>query len=247
MQEAVLKCLNEISESNLLRLVTAAWGHLSPPRRRQSLELFLGRQDRIRILVEALNAEVILPHDLSDRQRERLLSSGGSLLSEATRERLSTAIRSEVTEEQLARYREALKQERRLPRGEQVFRDACSTCHRVGELGVDVGPSLASITGKPDEALLLDLLDPNAKVDPEYRSYMVQTRSGDTLSGLLAVDAATSVTLREAQGVEHVVLRQDIEQLESSRLSLMPSNFGELLSPDDVAHLLGFLRHSFNR
>ena len=70
---------------------------------------------------------------------------------------------------------------------------------------------------------------------------MVTTR-GHNLSGILAAETATSVTLPDEDGFPQTVLRKDIVSFQASDVSLMPANFDELLTPQDIADLLGYLR-----
>ena len=76
-------------------------------------------------------------------------------------------------------------------RGGAVFADhpaaQCKTCHRIGDIGQAVGPDLTRIGAKYDRAALLDqILEPSRTVEPQYTSYLVETKDGRVLTGLLA-------------------------------------------------------------
>src|SRR5207249_7359978 len=85
-------------------------------------------------------------------------------------------------------------------RGMEVFKKNCATCHRVAGIGIDVGPDIADTRTKSESALLVDILNPNQAVDNNYINYLVTTKSGRTLTGLLAVETASSLTLKRAEG-----------------------------------------------
>ena len=85
------------------------------------------------------------------------------------------------------------------------------------------------------------MFDPNRQVTPEFVSYLLMTREGQVLSGLVVAETAASVTLRRAEGAEDVVLRPQIDVLRHSGKSLMPEGFEQTLTPDNVADLLAFL------
>ncbi len=72
-------------------------------------------------------------------------------------------------------------------------------------------------------------------------AYTLVTQQGQVLSGLLASETATSVTLRRAEGAQDFVLRSQIEELRATGKSLMPEGLEQNLSPQDVADLLDFL------
>ena len=95
-----------------------------------------------------------------------------------------------------------------------------------------------------DETILLDLLDPSSRIEPEYRSYIIATKNGKTFTGILASETATNVLLRQEKGETETILRSDIETMKVSDVSLMPSNLHLLVSPKDACNLIGFLRRA---
>ncbi|MFN9037757.1 MAG: hypothetical protein ACK5YO_15755, partial [Planctomyces sp.] len=48
--------------------------------------------------------------------------------------------------------------------GAAVFHKHCSNCHRIGNVGSDVGPDISTWGSRPVEALLQAVLDPNLAV-----------------------------------------------------------------------------------
>ena len=67
----------------------------------------------------------------------------------------------------------------------------------------------------------------------------LETKSGRVLTGLIASETPTSVTIRQQLGKEETVLRSDIEQLVSSKLSLMPQSLEKSLTRQELADLKG--------
>jgi putative heme-binding domain-containing protein len=114
-------------------------------------------------------------------------------------------------------------------------------CHRVGNEGHDVGPDLLGQAGMSEESLLRDLLMPNERIRPGYETTEVRLRDGSVVVGLLKEDGATSLTIVQAGGVEHVLLRKDVMEPGRSPASLMPP-FAEGLAPADAADVLAWLR-----
>ena len=91
----------------------------------------------------------------------------------------------------------------------------------------------------------MDILDPNGKVEPEYKLYLVSAAGGKSYAGVLASESPTSVTLKRVDGGTDVVLRKDILRMTASELSLMPANLHEQINPQDATNLIGFLRSAF--
>ena len=73
-------------------------------------------------------------------------------------------------------------------------------------------------------------------------TYTLATRRGQTLSGLLAEETATSLKLRRAEGVEEVVLRPEVEEFRSTGRSLMPDGLEQTIGVQAMADLLAYLR-----
>ena len=144
----------------------------------------------------------------------------------------------------LARYQAALKLEGDRRRGVAVFARNCQTCHQHQGQGHRVGPDLSGIAGRAPEALLIDILDPNREVAPDFTMLTVANRRGQVFSGLLAEETATSLKLRRAEGIEETLLRSEIDELRSTGQSLMPEGLEQTISLQEMADLIAFLRQN---
>ena len=66
---------------------------------------------------------------------------------------------------------------------------------------------------------------------------------GTVLTGILATETATSITLRQQGGKEAVIPRSEIDELKSSGQSLMPEGLERNIPPQDMADLLSFIKN----
>src|SRR5262249_22389283 len=107
--------------------------------------------------------------------------------------------------------------------------------------GHAVGPDLATVGNRTPEALLTQVLDPNRELLPQYSAYVVLTRDGRALTGLIASETQSSVTLRRAEGVEESVARSEIREVRDTGLSLMPEGLERDLSGQDLADLTAYV------
>src|SRR5262249_55616917 len=127
-------------------------------------------------------------------------------------------------------------------RGKAVFKKHCATCHRLENEGYEVGPDLlAALKNKTREQLLLDILDPSREVDPRYQNYVVTTTKGQTVTGLIATETASSITLRRGEKEEDVLLRTQIEDISATGKSVMPEGLEMQLGKQDVADVIEYL------
>ena len=94
----------------------------------------------------------------------------------------------------------------------------------------------------PPEKLLRSILDPNADIQPGFSSYSCTLNNGQQIFGIITAETANSVTLKIADGALKTVLRNQIESLQSQNISLMPERLEAVLSHQDLADLLSFLR-----
>jgi putative heme-binding domain-containing protein len=69
----------------------------------------------------------------------------------------------------------------------------------------------------------------------------VETKEGETTTGLLTRETDSAVTLKLAGGTEAVFPRAQIKVLRQESRSLMPEGLESGLNPSDVAGLLAWL------
>ena len=69
----------------------------------------------------------------------------------------------------------------------------------------------------------------------------IETRDGETQTGLVTQESDTGLTLRQANGQEIKLLRANIVGLRSEGVSLMPEGLEAGLSRQSMADLLQFI------
>jgi putative heme-binding domain-containing protein len=126
-------------------------------------------------------------------------------------------------------------------RGAAIFRERCVTCHALRGEGTALGPDLASVAANGGDKLLVSIFDPNREVAPNFTAWTVETKEGETTTGLLTRETDSAVTLKLAGGTEAVFPRAQIKVLRQESRSLMPEGLESGLNPSDVAGLLAWL------
>ncbi|HBE70583.1 MAG TPA: hypothetical protein DDW52_20755 [Planctomycetaceae bacterium] len=118
----------------------------------------------------------------------------------------------------------------------------CRNCHQIVGRGQSVGPSLDQIGARRTKASLLEsLVDPSRQIDAKYRTLSVMTIDGEAYSGLVQDVDANPLVLTTADGKEHRIATEDIEQRQFSPNSLMPSGWVEQLTRQQLLDLLAYL------
>jgi putative heme-binding domain-containing protein len=126
-------------------------------------------------------------------------------------------------------------------RGQMVFKNVCGQCHKIHGEGIEVGPDLTGNGRSTFEQLLSNVFDPSLVIGSAYQAVNVQTVKGQVLTGLLAEDSPGRVVLKLQGGKAEVIPRKDIEEMNVSRISLMPEGLEKQLKPQELADLFAFL------
>jgi putative heme-binding domain-containing protein len=124
-----------------------------------------------------------------------------------------------------------------------VFQKNCITCHRIGDLGVNVAPDIADSRTKQPDALLVSILDPNRAIDNNYFSYTVVRDDGKIFTGIISADTGSSITLRQPEDKTVTLLRDEIEEMKSDGVSLMPVGLEKNITVQDMADLISFIKN----
>ena len=239
IQVAAAKALLSVSDPRSSEILLKTWRGQTAAVRETVLAGFFNQPRRLATLLDAIETERIPAWSLSRLTREKLMRfENGKIRQRA--ERLFAGISSDRTAV-LEKYRSAAEKRGNAGRGARVFKEQCSQCHRVGETGIKVGPNLSSLTHRPKEEMLENILDPNANIVPGYEEYMIETWDGRILTGVMADQSATTVTLRRGHGAEDTILRSTIASLRALTVSAMPEDLERTIGVDQMVDLLEYL------
>jgi putative membrane-bound dehydrogenase-like protein len=241
VQAAALATLGSYDTAGVAELIIGRFSILSPRLKGQATDVLLSRPAWTLSLLAAIETGGISTGDL-DPVRLKLLSEHRNEAIRARAAKLLAASQLSRRADVVEAYRGVLEMTGDASRGQQVFAKTCAACHKVQGVGFEIGPSLAAMKARGSEAILLNVLDPNREVNPQYLNYAVLTTDGRQLTGMIAAETATGVTLRRADNATDTILRIDIEQLKSTGMSLMPEGVEKQIDQQAMADLLEFLR-----
>jgi putative membrane-bound dehydrogenase-like protein len=241
VQRAVVAALSGINRPEVAGILLVPWRAYTPAIRGEVIQALLGFKNRLLPLFDAIEAGTVSLSQIPPSRRALLLKHADKEVSARAAKvfgQQAVSPRKEAVE----KYKAVLVLKGDAEQGRKVYETACLICHRAGDKGNDVGPNLAAVRSWGREQLLVNILDPNREVAPSFVEYVVDTKDGQTLSGLIADETATSISLKRADGVQQTILRQSIEKISSSGLSLMPEGLENGMSLQQVADLLAFLQ-----
>jgi putative heme-binding domain-containing protein len=185
----------------------------------------------------------ILPRDF-DAVRRRRLTQHSSPLVRRRAARLLADTLSPDRQKVVESFQKALELAGDPARGREVFIKTCANCHRMADAGRHIGPDIASIGDKSPGSLLIAILDPNRAVESRFTDYLVETRDGQSVNGILAAETGNAITLHPAGSDPLTLLRTDIKSMRATGVSLMPEGLESGHTPQDIADLIAFLRTS---
>jgi putative membrane-bound dehydrogenase-like protein len=241
LQLAALDALNTYREPAVAEIIVKAWKTFTPALRDKAALVLLSRTDRIPVLLAALESCVIPKTQLSAASRATLARNKSADIPVRVAKLFGDSANSN-RKAVIDKYQAALTTKGDATRGAKVYEAACMACHKHGTRGNDVGPHLGTIRAWTPEQLLTNILDPNREVSPNFALYVIETKDGRTLSGLIMSETAGNVVLKRVDGGQESLLRSDIQAISSTGTSLMPEGLEAAISPAQMADLIEFLR-----
>jgi putative membrane-bound dehydrogenase-like protein len=240
VQTAAVRALGGFSSPEVPAVLLGVCRSLTPEVRGQVVDVLLSRSEWIPACLDAVEARTISLREVP-LSRKRLLVQSRD---EQVRKRAIALFgldnpgpRKQVIEQ----YRPALTLAADRARGQKVFQRECRACHRLADDGFAVGPNLETVQHHAPEEVLLNILDPNREVSPNFLEYVVQLNDGRTTNGVIASETATTITLNRAEGQSETILRQNIDELTNTGRSLMPEGLEKNINVQEMADLLAFL------
>ena len=241
IQRSAVKTLGLTGADGVPALLIKNWSGLGPEIRVAILDELMGREPWTFALVQQLQDGGISPAILDPVRKDRLLRHPSARVKEIAAKALNAGAatsRAKVVED----WRPALALTGDAARGKAVHARLCAVCHKLGDVGNDVGPNLQSVAAHPPEKLLVSILDPNASIEPGYLAYSCTLVGGEELYGIIAAETGNSLVLKMADGKTQTILRANIASLRSANLSLMPEGLEASMTRQELADLITFLR-----
>jgi putative membrane-bound dehydrogenase-like protein len=240
-------CIDSLSWSNHSELpakLIANFRSLTPSVQLAALRSIVSRQDRLPQLIEALKQQQISRSQIPTEIRQSLVSQRDKAIAEQFKSLLDQAStdRSAV----LQRYAESIERiaedAQAKTKGTEVFQRVCAQCHRLGDIGNDVGPPLKQLGDKSPQQLLESILDPSREVDPKYMGYTILLEDGVVINAIILQESGQQIVVGEPGGKQTTIDRRSIEEMKSSGLSLMPNGLEEQVTPQQMTELIRFLK-----
>jgi len=127
------------------------------------------------------------------------------------------------------------------PQAGKALSALCMACHQIGNAGGQIGPNLSGAGAMGLEAVLRNILTPNAAMEPGYRIYRVEMKNGDLIDAFFVSEDKNAVVIRQAGLPDRRLNKAEIRSTRYVRRSLMPEGLLDALQDQQVADLLAYL------
>lgn len=124
--------------------------------------------------------------------------------------------------------------------GRALFRKSCYQCHKLFGEGGEIGPELTGANRTNLDYILENVLTPSAAIAKDYQLKTIVTVDGRLVSGIIKETTDNAIVVQTA--TEKVVIaNDDIEEITTSPLSMMPDGQWDKLSDDDIRDFVKYL------
>lgn len=242
LRNTAIKAWCEQGSDEAEQFVMSELAGAGPALRPILLEQALARAPRQAALLTQLESGKITAKQLGAVELKRFVDRSQGATKTGFQKQLDSILNSNRAAV-LKNYQGSLELAGNAERGKQVFAKQCAACHRIGEVGVQVGPDISDSRVSTPDKLLTSILDPNRAIDNNYFRFVVLTSDGRTLDGLIAEETADKLVIRAQNDARHVIPRSEIEELKPTGMSMMPEGLESQIDLQSMADLIAYIKN----
>jgi putative membrane-bound dehydrogenase-like protein len=240
----VIAALGRLDDPTVADVVLRAYPTLERDVQPRAIELLTQRAVWAKALLAAIGQKQIPAEALGVNQVRKLLASRDSDLVNAVEAKWGRLReeRDPGRDAVIARMRTLIRQNPGDPlKGHEAFKKVCGQCHKIYGEGQEVGPDI-TVNGRSSfEQLLSNVFDPSLVIGAAYQARTIATTEGRVVAGLVAEESDQRIVLKVQGGKQEVVPRDEIEEMKTSELSLMPEDLEKTLTPQEIVDLFAFI------
>jgi len=129
-------------------------------------------------------------------------------------------------------------------RGQEIYRTkaGCVECHMIGGRGGLLGPDLSNIGAERNLHDLREALtSPRPSIPRGFQPVRLTTKSGEAIDGVVKNEDNVTLQVLDRAYQIHLLKREELEQIQYGKESLMPYHYSKTLKADEMQDLLAFL------
>ncbi len=243
VQLAAVRTLNLVPGTSASQYIILQWPKLTPEIRDAAIETFLGKPERVTLLLTAMEQGLISPTSVSFWGGVGLMMQTDTTLRNRARAIFTRS--QEEGKKVNEKYQNALELTGDQVHGRAVYAASCVICHQVrGEFGIAIGPDLGTVHNWTKEDIMANILDPNLSIAAGFDLWNVELNTGESVQGIIKSETPTAITLVYSGKNDRTINRQEIKSLTTVNVSAMPSGLEKSIDQQQMADLLSFLRQN---
>jgi putative heme-binding domain-containing protein len=133
-------------------------------------------------------------------------------------------------------------------RGRQIFRSetaGCFKCHVIGgATTIDgkppIGPDLSNLIHRDYASVVRDITNPSFSINPDYIGHVLAMNDGRVLKGIVQ-SVGEQLLVADEKGERTAISRAEIELMNPSTTSVMPTGIPQKLNAEQMKDLLTYL------
>jgi putative heme-binding domain-containing protein len=237
--QAVVSSLDSLDDPGVAELLVSNWKTLGPAVRGQALDVLLNHRQRIPAFLQAIERGQIERTALDLPRRQKLLQNPDPQIADRCRRIFAEqpTDRARI----MADYHSVLDLPGDAARGRPIFEKHCGPCH-LPQRGRRIGPDLSGVSSQTRQQLFQNILDPSREIQPRFTNYIVTTKDGRILDGLIVSESPGTITLRSSNAEDETILRRNVVEIRTSSVSLMPEGLEKDMNRQDLADVIAFLQ-----
>jgi len=196
--------------------------------------------DAVKNLSEAEKTEML------NTMLQTALPGANANASPAATAKARPLVKAYKTEELTSLVEAKLTAKRSFDKGRKLFGEAnCFSCHRYDSEGGSQGPDLTGAAGRfALKDLLESMVEPSKVISDQYAAVNIAMLDGKTLSGRIVNhngdNLIVMLNMLDPNGTINVNTK-NVETIELSKLSMMPSNLLDTFTVDEIGDLCAYI------
>jgi putative heme-binding domain-containing protein len=245
LRSAAIRALAAFEDSEAPAAILTVYRNLAASEKRDALATLSSRKTYALALLNAIANEKIPSGDLpADLARQIKNLNDEAVTTRLTEVWGSVSDQSTDAKVEIARWIAKLTNKPPRPEeaahGRAIFAKTCAQCHTLFGEGGKVGPDLTGSNRANLEYVLSNVLEPSAVMAKEYQTSTVTLADGRVVTGIIKAQDKQTVTVQTPNELL-TYPRGDIDDIQTSAISMMPIELLKPLSEDDVRALVAYL------
>lgn len=244
IRAGALRGLAAYDDAQSAPAILEAYPSFTAAEKKDALNTLASRAAFARLLLAAVTRKSIPTQDLTADVVRQLRHFKDADLNAQVTKLWGTMRESDADKlKEIARFKQMIqtKPAGQPAKGRAVFARICQQCHTLFDVGGKVGPDITGSNRSDLDYILQNVLDPNAVIPNDYRTWNLETKDDRVITGILLRQDDNAVTIVTANDTL-VIPRGEVASLTQGELSMMPEGLLQSLSEEEVCALIAYLR-----